>query len=166
LGYDFKILDSVMKVNESQKVSIVEKMKKHYGDSLKGKTVGVWGLSFKPETDDIREAPSLYITDALGKLGVNMKAYDPEAIETFKEAATEDALNHIEFMSDRDAVLNDVDALVICTEWNEFRRPDLENFVKLMKEPVIFDGRNLYDLERTKEAGLTYYSVGRPSVNA
>ncbi|MFO7800552.1 MAG: UDP-glucose/GDP-mannose dehydrogenase family protein [Rhodohalobacter sp.] len=166
LGYDFKILDSVMKVNESQKVSIVEKMKKHYGDSLKGKTVGVWGLSFKPETDDIREAPSLYITDALGKLGVKMKAYDPEAIETFKEAATEDALKHIEFMSDRDAVLKDVDALVICTEWNEFRRPDLENFVTLMKEPVIFDGRNLYDLERTKEAGLTYISVGRPSVNA
>jgi len=166
LGYDFKILDSVMKVNESQKVSIVEKMKKHYGDSLKGKTVGVWGLSFKPETDDIREAPSLYITDALGKLGVSMKAYDPEAIETFKEAATEDALANIEFMSDRDSVLNGVDALVICTEWNEFRRPDLENFVKLMKEPVIFDGRNLYDLERTKEAGLTYISVGRPAVNA
>jgi len=165
-GYDFKILDSVMKVNESQKVSIVEKMKKHYGDSLKGKTVGVWGLSFKPETDDIREAPSLFITDALGKLGVKMKAYDPEAIETFKVAATDDAMANIEFMSDRDAVLEDVDALVICTEWNEFRRPDLENFVKRMKEPVIFDGRNLYDLERTKEAGLTYISVGRPSVNA
>ncbi|WP_069132985.1 UDP-glucose dehydrogenase family protein [Rhodohalobacter halophilus] len=164
-GYDFKILDSVMKVNESQKVSIVEKMKKHYGDSLKGKTVGVWGLSFKPETDDIREAPSLYITDALGKLGVKMKAYDPEAIETFKEAATEDALNNIEFASDRDAVLDGVDALVICTEWNEFRRPDLENFSKMMKEPVIFDGRNLYDLERAKAAGLTYISVGRPSVN-
>jgi len=165
-GYDFKILDSVMKVNESQTVSIVEKMKKHYGNSLKGKTVGVWGLSFKPETDDIREAPSLYITDALGKLGVKMKAYDPEAIETFKVAATEDALANMEFVSDRDAVLEDVDALVICTEWNEFRRPDLENFVKRMKEPVIFDGRNLYDLERTKEAGLTYISVGRPSVNA
>ncbi|PKD44792.1 UDP-glucose dehydrogenase family protein [Rhodohalobacter barkolensis] len=165
-GYDFKILDSVMKVNESQKVSIVEKMKKHYGDSLKGKTVGVWGLSFKPETDDIREAPSLYITDALGKLGVKMKAYDPEAIETFKEAATEDALNNIEFASDRDAVLDGVDALVICTEWNEFRRPDLENFTKLMKEPVLFDGRNLYDLERAEEAGITYISVGRPSVNA
>src|SRR6056297_562231 len=165
-GYDFRILDSVMKVNEAQKLSIVEKIDKHYQGDLKGKTFGLWGLSFKPETDDVREAPSLYITDALGKLGVSMKAYDPEAIETFKEAATEDALANIEFMSDRDSVLNGVDALVICTEWNEFRRPDLENFVKWMKEPVIFDGRNLYDLERTKEAGLTYISVGRPAVNA
>ncbi len=165
-GYDFKILDSVMKVNESQKVSIVEKMKAFYNGDLKGKTVGVWGLSFKPETDDIREAPSLYITDALGKLGVKMKAYDPEAIETFKEAATEEALSNMEFAGDRDSVLEGVDALVICTEWNEFRRPDLDNFGKVMKQPVIFDGRNLYDLDRAKEAGLTYISVGRPSVNA
>ncbi len=165
-GYDFRILDSVMKVNETQKVSIVEKMKEYYSGELKGKTIGVWGLSFKPETDDIREAPSLYITDALGKMDVQMKAYDPEAVETFKNAATEDALDHIEFVEDRDSVLDGVDALVICTEWNEFRRPELDNFKKMMKKPVIFDGRNLYDLERAKEAGLTYISVGRPSVNA
>lgn len=164
-GYEFRILDSVMKVNETQKVSIVEKMKEFYDGDLEGKTVGVWGLSFKPETDDIREAPSLYITDELAKLGVKMRAYDPEAIETFKEAASDKALQNIDFVSDRDSVIDGVDALVICTEWNEFRRPDMERFSKVMNAPVIFDGRNLYDLERAKEAGLTYISVGRPSVN-
>lgn len=164
-GYDFRILDSVMKVNESQKVSIVEKMKDFYKGDLEGKTVGIWGLSFKPETDDIREAPSLYITDALAKLGMKMKAYDPEAIKTFTEAASSAALDNIEFMEDRDSVLDGIDALVICTEWNEFRRPELNRFVEMMKEPVIFDGRNLYDLKRAKEAGLKYISVGRPSVN-
>lgn len=164
-GYEFRILDSVMKVNESQKVSIVEKMKAHYNGDLKGKKVGIWGLSFKPETDDIREAPSLYITDALAKLGATMKAYDPEAIGTFKDAASEDALSAIEFVDDRDSVLEGVDALVICTEWNEFRRPDLGRFSEQMNSPVIFDGRNLYDLKRAKEAGLTYISVGRPAVN-
>ena len=165
-GYDFRILDSVMQVNESQKVSIVKKMKKHYGDGgLKGKTVGVWGLSFKPETDDIREAPSLYITEELAKLGVKMKAYDPEAIESFKVAASDVTLENMQFMEDRDSVLDGIDALVICTEWNEFRRPNMDDFAKMMKEPVVFDGRNLYDLTRADEAGLIYYSVGRPNVN-
>ncbi len=165
-GYDFRILDSVMKVNESQKVSIVKKMKNFYGDDLKNKTVGIWGLSFKPETDDIREAPSLYITRELAKMGVKMKAYDPEAVGTFKAAASEETLKQISFEGDRDSVLNGIDALVICTEWNEFRRPNLENFTKLMKTPVIFDGRNLYGLDRAEEAGLTYFSVGRRSVGA
>ncbi len=164
LGYDFRILDSVMKVNETQKVSIVEKMKVFYNGDLAGKTVGIWGLSFKPETDDVREAPALYIADELAKLGVKMKAYDPEAIETFKASATKQALVSMEFTEDRDSVLEGIDALVICTEWNEFRRPDLERFTKKMKAPVIFDGRNLYDLKRAKEAGLTYISVGRPWV--
>lgn len=164
-GYEFKILDSVMKVNESQKVSIVEKMKLYYNGDLEGKTVGVWGLSFKPETDDIREAPSLYITEQLAKMGVSMKAYDPEAIETFKEASSEETLSKMQFMEDRDSVIDGVDALIICTEWNEFRRPDMDRFAEVMNKPIIFDGRNLYDLERTKEAGLTYISVGRPSVN-
>ncbi|MDZ7720826.1 MAG: UDP-glucose/GDP-mannose dehydrogenase family protein [Balneolaceae bacterium] len=164
-GYEFKILDSVMKVNESQKVSIVDKMKLYYNGDLEGKTVGIWGLSFKPETDDIREAPSLYITEQLAKMGVSMKAYDPEAIETFKEASSEETLSRMQFMEDRDSVIDGVDALIICTEWNEFRRPEMDRFAKVMNEPIIFDGRNLYDLERAKEAGLTYISVGRPSVN-
>jgi len=164
-GYDFKILDSVMKVNESQKTSIVEKMKEFYKGKLEGLTVGVWGLSFKPETDDIREAPSLYITKALAESGVKMRAYDPEAIETFKAAVDKETLSSIEFMNDRDSVIEGVDALVICTEWNEFRRPSLDRLSEVMKSPVIFDGRNLYDLKRASEAGLTYISVGRPSVN-
>ena len=164
-GYDFKILDSVMKVNENQKVSIVKKIKDYYGDSLNNKTVGIWGLSFKPETDDIREAPSLYITKELAKLGVKMKAYDPEAVGTFQEAASEETLGHMTFEEDRDSVLKDVDALVICTEWNEFRRPNLDNFSKLMKTPVIFDGRNLYGVDRAEKAGLIYFSVGRRAVN-
>ncbi len=164
-GYDFKILDSVMKVNESQKTSIVEKMKEFYKGKLEGMTVGVWGLSFKPETDDIREAPSLYITKELAKLGVKMRAYDPEAIETFKAAVDKETLSAIEFMNDRDSVIEGVDALVICTEWNEFRRPSLDRLSEVMKSPVIFDGRNLYDLKRASEAGLTYISVGRPTVN-
>jgi UDPglucose 6-dehydrogenase len=164
-GYDFRILDSVMKVNETQKISIIEKMKTFYNGDLSGKTIGVWGLSFKPETDDIREAPSLYITKELAAMGVSMKAYDPEAIHTFRDALDDETLAKIEFMNDRDSVLNDIDALVICTEWNEFRRPVMERFAEVMKSPVIFDGRNLYDLKRAKEAGLVYISVGRPSVN-
>ena len=164
-GYDFKILDSVMKVNDSQKTSIVKKMKEFYKGKLEGLTVGVWGLSFKPETDDIREAPSLYITKELAKLGVKMRAYDPEAIETFKAAVDNETLSAIEFMNDRDSVIEGVDALVICTEWNEFRRPSLDRLSEVMKSPVIFDGRNLYDLKRASEAGLTYISVGRPTVN-
>lgn len=163
--YDFKILDSVMKVNESQKLSIVEKVKLYFKGDLEGKKIGIWGLSFKPETDDIREAPSLYITKKLAEMGVFMKAYDPEAIGTFKDAISEKTLAKIDFMGDRDSVIEDVDALIICTEWNEFRRPDMSRFAKVMKKPVIFDGRNLYDLKRAKEAGLIYISVGRPSVN-
>ena len=164
-GYDFKILESVMKVNETQKVSIIAKMKDYYDGNLDGLTVGIWGLSFKPETDDIREAPSLYITSELAKLNVQMRAYDPEAMGTFKEASDPATLEKMEFIDDRDSVIEGVDALIICTEWNEFRRPDLERFKKVMKSPVIFDGRNLYDLKRAEEAGFTYISVGRPSVN-
>lgn len=165
-GYDFRILDSVMRVNELQKISIVEKMKEFYKGKLDGLTVGIWGLSFKPETDDVREAPSLYITKELAKLGVKMRAYDPEAIETFREAIDKETLNSVEFMDDRDSVIDGVDALVICTEWNEFRRPSLDRLSEVMKSPVIFDGRNLYDLKRASDAGLTYISVGRPTVNA
>jgi UDPglucose 6-dehydrogenase len=164
-GYDFKILDSVMKVNELQKISIVEKIKKYYVDDLKGKTFGIWGLSFKPETDDVREAPSLYITKELAKLGANMKAYDPEAMDTFKKAADPLALKHITFVEERDNAIDGVDALVICTEWNEFRRPNIEKFTEIMKDPIIFDGRNLYDLDRAVEYNLKYISVGRPTVN-
>lgn len=165
-GYDFKILDSVMKVNEAQKVSLVKKMEEYYAtNDFSDKTFGVWGLSFKPETDDIREAPSLYITRELVKRGAKLIAYDPEAIETFKQATSEEVLENTNFVLNQQDALNEVDALVICTEWNEFRRPTIDRFQDHMKEAVIFDGRNLYDLERARKANITYISVGRPSIN-
>ncbi|MGK7391752.1 MAG: UDP-glucose dehydrogenase family protein [Candidatus Cyclobacteriaceae bacterium M2_1C_046] len=165
-GYDFKILDSVMKVNEAQKVSIVKKMEDYYGtNDFKDKTFGIWGLSFKPETDDIREAPALYIMDALVERGAKLIAYDPEAIETFKKATSQKVLDNTTFVLNQQEAIEDVDALVICTEWNEFRRPTIDRFQDHMKKSVIFDGRNLYDLNRAKKANITYISVGRPSIN-
>lgn len=164
--YDFKVLDSVMNVNEKQKVSIVKKMEEYYDTSdFSGKTFGLWGLSFKPETDDIREAPALYIAEELVKRGATLLGYDPEAIETFKEATTDKVLDNMKFVPNQEAAIQDVDALIICTEWSEFRRPTINRFQDHMKAPVIFDGRNLYDLERAKEAKITYISVGRPAVN-
>ncbi|WP_020401570.1 UDP-glucose dehydrogenase family protein [Gracilimonas tropica] len=165
LGYDFKILDSVMKVNEAQKVSLVPKITKFYGDDLSGKTFGVWGLAFKPETDDIREAPALYLLDELVKRGAKLKAYDPEAIQTFKEAASDRVNENTEYVDRPAKAKEGVDALVICTEWSEFRIADLTHFHKYMESPIIFDGRNLYDLDKAREANITYISVGRPEVH-
>ncbi len=164
--YDFKILDSVMKVNELQKTSMVDKMEKYYGtDDFSGKTFGFWGLSFKPETDDIREAPSLYMAQELVKRGATLVGYDPEAVETFKEATTDEVLENMKFVSNQEKAIENVDALVICTEWNEFRRPTIDRFQDHMKDPIIFDGRNLYDLERARKANIKYVSVGRPTIN-
>ena len=165
-GYDFKILDSVMKVNEKQKVSIIKKMEDYYGSSeFNDKTFGIWGLSFKPETDDIREAPALYIMDELVERGAKLIAYDPEAIETFKKATSQKVLDNTTFVLNQKEAIENVDALVICTEWNEFRRPTIDRFDDHMKKSVIFDGRNLFDLNRAKKANITYISVGRPSIN-
>jgi UDPglucose 6-dehydrogenase len=164
-GYNFKILKSVMSVNETQKVSIVAKIKKYYGNDLSRFTFGIWGLAFKPETDDVREAPALYVLDELLKAGAKVKAYDPEAIETFKVAFGTEKASVIDFVKGSKEALDNVDALVICTEWNEFRRPDFEEMKASMKSSIIFDGRNLYDLDRVEESGFTYYSVGRRNVN-
>ncbi len=165
-GYDFKIVDAVMQVNNAQKVSIVKKMEEYFaGDDFSGKTFGLWGLSFKPETDDIREAPALYIAEELANRGAKLLAYDPEAIGTFRQATTQNVLEATTFVHDQKEALDGIDALVICTEWNEFRRPTVDNFADEMKDPVIFDGRNLYDLDRAEQAGITYISVGRPSIN-
>lgn len=165
-GYDFKIVDSVMQVNNAQKVSIVRKMEEYFDtDDFSGMTFGLWGLSFKPETDDIREAPALYIAEELVKRGAKLLAYDPEAIGTFKKATSQAVLGNTSFVHNQIAALDDIDALVICTEWNEFRRPTVDNFAEEMKHPVIFDGRNLYDLKRAEKAGITYISVGRPAIN-
>lgn len=165
-GYDFKILKAVIDVNDRQKLSIVEKVKRYYHKELEGKLIGVWGLSFKPETDDVREAPALYIIKELLDAGARVKAYDPEAMKTFREAIGEDYASRIEFVNDQRSALKDSDALVICTEWNEFRRPDFSVFTDHMKTPVIFDGRNLYNLERIAETSIKYISVGRATVNA
>ncbi|WP_138430281.1 UDP-glucose dehydrogenase family protein [Fodinibius saliphilus] len=165
-GYDFKIVDSVMEVNNWQKTSIVRKMEDYFGtDDFSGMTFGMWGLSFKPETDDIREAPALYIAEELASKGASLIAYDPEAIATFKQATSQDVLEATTFVHNQKEALDDIDALVICTEWNEFRRPTVDNFADEMKQPVIFDGRNLYDLDRARKAGITYISVGRPAVH-
>src|SRR5699024_7019465 len=156
-GYDFQVLDAVMKVNEQQKVSLIPKIEAYYGTSdLRGKTFGLWGLSFKPETDDIREAPSLYVAQALTERGAHLRAYDPEAIETFRQAASQQVLANTTFVKNQQKAIEDVDALVICTEWNEFRRPRVDRFQDHMKSPVIFDGRNLYDLERARKANIKY----------
>lgn len=165
MGYNFRLLDAVMKVNEAQKISLIPKIEKKFGKDLSGKTFGIWGLAFKPETDDVREAPALYLLKELVKRGAKLKAYDPEAIDTFKAAADEQINNNTEYVDRPSKAKTDVDALIICTEWNEFRVSDLEHFSNYMKHPVIFDGRNLYDLEKAKEAGWSYMSVGRPSVN-
>ena len=163
--YDFKLLQAVKEVNDNQKLSIVEKIKSFYNGNVKGRTFGVWGLTFKPETDDVREAPAIYIIQALIALGAHVKAYDPEARKTFPAAVGEEVSSQIHYANNQQEALEDVDALIISTEWNEFRRPDFNNFKKLMKEPVIFDGRNLYDLEKMSDLNITYFSVGRRGVN-
>ena len=164
-GYDFKVLDSVMKVNESQKVSMISKIEEHFDGDLEGKKFGVWGLAFKPETDDVREAPAIYMIREMIDRGISVTAYDPEATENFKEALGAEYSNSVNYVDEPGEALVDVEALVICTEWNEFRRPDFDYMLSKMSNPVIFDGRNLYDLKRVAEAGLTYYSVGRPAVH-
>lgn len=163
-GYNFSILKSVMEVNERQKVSIIAKIDSHFGNDIKGKTFGIWGLAFKPETDDVREAPAIYIIKELLARGAKIKAYDPEAMHTFKQMVGEAVANQIQFVENQTQAIDGVDALVICTEWNEFRRPEFSAMKESMSGNVIFDGRNLYDLTRIKDAGFEYYSVGRPNV--
>ena len=160
-NYDFKILESVMKVNAAQKVTIVEKMKKHFGNDLKGKKIAFWGLAFKPDTDDIREAPAVEIINTLLKEGSQISAYDPEAMNNVKALLD----NKIYFGNDEYDILKDADALIIATEWSVFRTPEFEKMEKLLKNKLIFDGRNLYDLQQMKDLGFTYYSVGRNKIN-
>lgn len=157
--YDFKILKSVMDVNEAQKYVLLHKMS-HYFKKLKGLNIGLWGLAFKPDTDDIREAPSLLIIDELLKAKANILAYDPAAMDNVKKLYGES----VTFTKDEYGALKGIDALVIATEWSEFRTPDFKKMKKLMKKPVIFDGRNLYGCEQMKELGFRYYSIGRKEV--
>jgi len=155
-GYDFRILQAVEKVNESQKVRFVSKLEGHFG-SLKGKTIAVWGLSFKPRTDDMREAPAIPLINRLLALNAKVQAFDPQAEHVAKRIFG----SRIALADKSYDALKGADALVIATEWNEFREPDFAKMRKLMRGPVIFDGRNIYRPEQMKALGFTYYSVGR-----
>ena len=155
--YEFKILNSVMKVNEIQKKLLVEKVKKYFKGDIKGKKFAIWGLAFKPETDDIREAPSLYVIDELLKEGASVVAFDPEALKNVK-ALLGDKIGYAENQYD---ALKDADALLIVTEWSVFRTPDFDLLENQLKNKVIFDGRNLYDLQKMIDCGFYYNSIGR-----
>ncbi len=158
--YDFAILKSVENVNRLQKSRIVEKVRKHFGNSLSGRTIAIWGLSFKPNTDDMREAPSLVVVDALLKQGAKLRVHDPVAMEEAKKRMGDT----VEYCTSNYECLRGADALVVVTEWNEFRRPDFERMKSLMKSPVIFDGRNIYEPARLAAVGFTYYGMGRNGV--
>jgi UDPglucose 6-dehydrogenase len=157
--YNFKILKAVMDVNEKQKTIIMPKIREHFG-SLAGRRFAIWGLAFKPDTDDIREAPALYIIDELVKEGASVCAYDPEAMNNVKRLLGD----KIDFAADQYEALKDADALLIATEWSLFRNPEFERVEKLLKEKVIFDGRNLYSLDQMRELGFFYSSIGRETV--
>lgn len=160
--YEFKILNSVMEVNETQKRRLVVKLREHYGaDGLKGKHFALWGLAFKPETDDIREAPALYIIDDLIAAGATVTAYDPEGMPNVKKLLGD----KITYAKDRYSALENADALLIVTEWPVFRTPDFDFMKEKLNAPVIFDGRNLYDLDRMKDYGFYYSSIGRKVVS-
>jgi UDPglucose 6-dehydrogenase len=159
--YEFKILDSVMQVNESQKTKLIPPIAKHFKGNLEGKKIAMWGLAFKPYTDDIREAPALYNIDALLELGASVSAYDPEAMGHVKQLMGD----KITFTKNPYEALEEADALLIVTEWPQFRTPDFERMDHLLKNKVIFDGRNLYELNQMQELGYTYYSIGRQTIH-
>jgi UDPglucose 6-dehydrogenase len=159
-NYDFKILESVMEINEKQKIIIVPKIKNYFNNNLKGKKIALWGLAFKPDTDDIREAPALYIIEELLKEGATISAYDPEAMNNVRNLIGD----KITYALDEYDALHDADMLLIATEWSVFRTPDFEKVSSLLKNKTIFDGRNLYGIGQMKELGYYYCSVGREVV--
>lgn len=161
-GYDFQILKSVMDVNQDQKTILLPKIREYFGGDLKGKRIALWGLAFKPDTDDIREAPALYIIDELLKEGAEISAYDPEAMSNVQEKLG----NKIRFAMDAYDACDKADFLLIATEWSVFRHPDFAKVGQKLKEKIIFDGRNLYDLDFMKREGYDYISIGRQKVLA
>lgn len=160
-GVELKIGRATEEVNYNQKRTIAQKVMNHFGENLQGKCFGVWGLSFKPQTDDVREAPSAVIIKELQERGAKFRVHDPEAQETFAMCYPD---LKVEFRKNQYEALEGVDALIICTEWNTYRRPNFEKIGSMMNGKVIFDGRNLYDLQKMRELGYSYYSVGRPRV--
>lgn len=158
--YDFKILKSVIDVNKNQIIHFFNKLDEHFSGKISGKHFALWGLAFKPNTDDVREAPALKLIEKLIDGGATVSAYDPEAVETTKAVIGD----KIEYSTSPYESLKNADALLIVTEWNVFRNPDFEKIKSMLKYPLIFDGRNLYDLDVMEEAGFTYYSIGRSVV--
>ena len=157
-GYEFRLLSSVIAVNDDQKLVLAKKIYDYFFNDLNGKKIAIWGLSFKPNTDDIREAPSLYIIDKLLSLGAKITAYDPEAMDNARQVLGD----RIDYATKPMDAVKDADALAICTEWSVFRAPDFATLKASLKAPVIFDGRNLYDNRIMKEMGIKYFSIGRP----
>ena len=160
LGLEPRMLDAVDQINEAQKQVMIDKIETHFDGKLAGKTIAVWGLAFKPKTDDIREAPALVLIDYLLKQGATVQAHDPEAIPNVREIYGD----KVAFCESSSEALRGADALAIMTDWNAYKRRNWEDVTELMNSPTIFDGRNLYDTERMKTRGFRYYSVGRPAV--
>jgi UDPglucose 6-dehydrogenase len=160
-GFSFEILKAVMTVNEDQKTVLFPKMKNYFKGDLKGKKIALWGLAFKPDTDDIREAPALYMIDALLNEGAQVVAFDPEAMENVEGLLG----NKISYATDEYQALEGADALLICTEWGIFRNPDFTKIGNLLKDKVIFDGRNLFETTEMNDKGFYYTSIGRKTVN-
>jgi UDPglucose 6-dehydrogenase len=155
-GYDFEILKAVETVNQRQKSLLVRKMESHFG-GLKGRTIALWGLAFKPRTDDMREAPAITIVERLLAAGAKVQAYDPEAARVARGIFG----SRVQLAERSYDALKGADALALVTEWNEFREPDFPRMRKLMRAPVIFDGRNIYNPEQMRAQGFTYFSIGR-----
>jgi len=159
-NYEAKLITSVEEVNDAQKLVIANKIIKRFGEDLTGKTVGIWGLAFKPGTDDMREAPAIYIIKELVKRGAKIKAYDPKAITEAKEFYLKDVEN-VQYVNSKYKALENSEAMVLLTEWKEFRSPDFDEIKKLLKTPVIFDGRNQYNIFNLAKKGFEYYQIGK-----
>jgi len=157
VGHQFDILNAVIKVNDVQKKILIPKIESHFENNLKGKTFAIWGLAFKPETDDIREAPALYIIEELLQKGAKIQVFDPEAMPNVKRKFGD----QLTYTLNKYEAANDADALIICTEWSIFRTPDFNRLKSVLKTPTIFDGRNLYDVEDMQNEGFQYNSIGR-----
>ena len=160
VGYNFKILEAVMNVNEKQKLHLIPSIKAYFNNELRGKKIALWGLAFKPNTDDIREAPALYLIEAILSAGATIAAFDPEAMQNVKQLVGD----RISFVENQYEALQDADALVIATEWSEFRTPNFDRISSLLRNKVIFDGRNLFDLNKMGDLGYHYVSIGRKVV--
>jgi UDPglucose 6-dehydrogenase len=160
-NYNFKLLESVISINEKQRRSLIPKILHQFNNDIKGKKIAMWGLAFKPETDDIREAPALYMIQDLLDAGADIHVFDPEAMENVKRKFG----NKLTYGANMYDILDNADALVVSTEWNVFRTPNFSKIKELMHKPLVFDGRNVYQSDEMQQHGFTYYSVGRKAVN-